>query len=359
MNSQPKNLRTFFGVEAVLIWSKYRDIQRAERSIAIYTNVMEALRQDLKAESSRRGTLVRLRSNEVTEVKEKFGKLEAAKKELLKTRRDKTDKIDNFLSRLETRVKALFAASDSVEKIKEDISNLEKEESKIQKDLLKVSDELADAVFKQNAAVDPIEDLEFALEYLEDEIDSCRFRQKDCREYIFAEITKKCMAGGPLVLDIMALTGIAVSNPDEFSELYLKIHEKAVHLCYTPARRENVEVEPVEARLVSAMGARTFDVKGNVNLSGTGSHHRKVRRGKNRVWRKFDVTFSGSTSVTMHYDQNFYRLETAHDTLKSQAVADFNIGRNQKIELLANSSKKSISELKQWSAQLFEMLISR
>ena len=359
MNGQSKNLRTFFGVEAVLVWSKYRDIQRAERSIAVYSNVMDALRNDLKAENSRRGTLVRLRSNEVTGVKEKLSKVESSKSELLKTKRDKIDKIDTFLARLETRVKSWFAASDSIEKIKEDIGNLGKEEDKIQKEILKISDELADAVFKQNAAVDPIEDLEFALEYLEDEIDNCRFRQKDCREYIFAEITKKCMTGGPLVLDIMALSGIEVESPEVFSELYLKIHEKAVRLCYTPVKRETIEVVPVEQGLVSGMSTRTFDVKGNVNLSGTGSHHRKVRRGKNRVWRKFDVTFSGSTSVTIHYEQNFYRLGTAHDTLKNQAVSDFNEGRNKRIELLDESSNKSISELKKWSAQLFEMLISR
>ena len=352
-----KNLRCFYGVNAVKVWSSYRDFQRAERSIAVYSKVMEGLKEDLKLEQGRRGTLVRLRSNEVTEVKEKLSEVEAEKNLIMKQKREKESGIDTFLGRMEVRLKSLFGVSESIEKINEAISEDLKKSQKLEKEIEDISKELSDAVFKQNAAIDPIEDLEFALEYLENEIDNCRERQRESRDFINGHTTRKCMEGGPLILDLFVHSGLVLEDSLKFSELYLKIHEEALEICSIPQGREALEPNELLTTVHKGFEEEVIDVKGNVKLTGTGTHHRKVRRGKSRVWRQFAVYFDGTTSVHMGFDQNTYNSNYVRDALSNQAVYDFNSGRNFSLEKVDRGKEQKLNTLRQYSSMLFEQLI--
>ena len=67
-----RNLRCFFGADATSVWSLCRDQERAKRSVELYKRVLAQLEEDLEQEKGKRGTLVRVRSNEVTGIKEKL-----------------------------------------------------------------------------------------------------------------------------------------------------------------------------------------------------------------------------------------------------------------------------------------------
>ena len=357
MDPIAKNLRCFYGINAVKVWSSYRDFQRAERSIAIYSKVIETLKSDLNLEQGRRGTLVRLRSNEVTTVKEKLEEVEVQRNKILKSKRQKESEIDTFLGRMETRVKALFGASDSVEKIKEDISKEEKHSKKIESEIKKIGDELSEAVFKQNAAIDPIEDLEFALEYLDNEIHECKERQRESRDYISGHTTKKCMEGGPLILDLFIHSGLELEDQKSFSDLYMKIHEEGLALCSSPLEREIEEPAGIIETVSKGFKNNKIEMKGNVKLTGTGTHHRKVRRGKSRVWREFAVFFKGTTSVRMNFDQQKFNTGSIKEALSTNAVHDFHTSRNKLLKKVDSEKNQKLDLLRQYSSMLFEQLI--
>lgn len=357
MDPVAKNLRCFYGVNAVQVWSSYRDFQRAERSIAIYSSVMKTLKKDLDLEQERSGTLVRLRSNELTGVKEKLGKAEVNRNEILKSKRFKESQIDTFLGRLEIRIKALFGASDSIEKIKEDINAEEAKSQKLEAEIKKIAEELSDAVFKQNAAVDPIEDLEFALAYLENEIAKCRERQRQSRDYIAGHTTKRCMEGGLLILDLFIHSGIKLADQKGFTELYMKIHEEGLAVCSVPQEREIVRPEGIRETVSDGFKNSKIEMKGNVKLSGTGTHHRKVRRGKSRVWRQFAVYFKGTTSVSLKFDQQKFNAASINEALSSNTAHDFHLSRNAGIKKANLEKQEKLQLLRQYSSILFEKLI--
>ena len=357
MDPIAKNLRCFYGINAVKVWSSYRDFQRAERSIAVYSKVMETLKEDLKMENERRGTLVRLRSNEVTEVREKLDLVEADRNKILKDKRKKESEIDTFLGRMEIRLKSLLGVSESVDRIKEDIEADDKKSKKIESEIKKISDELAQAVFKQNAAIDPIEDLEFALDYLETEIDKCKERQRESRDYISGHTAKKCMEGGPLILDLFLHSGLQLEDQRSFAELYLKIHEQGLALCSTLVERESVKPEGIIDTVSSGFRNDKVEMKGNVKLTGTGTHHRKVRRGKSRVWRQFAVYFNGTTNVRMHFDQQRFNTGRIKEALSANAVHDFHVTRNSAVKKTSADNEKKLDLLRQYSSMLFEQLI--
>lgn len=359
MDKASRNLRCFYGVDAALVWSSYRDIQRAERSIAIYSKVMEGLKKDLDTEQHRSGTLVRLRSNEVTEVRAKLDKVTDEKREVLKTKREKESQIDNFLGKLETIIMSLFGASDSVEKIKEDIADSSKKTAEIDKQIEKIAEELSDAIFKQNAAIDPIEDLEFALNYLETEIDSCRERQESCRDFIYGYTTKVCMSGGPLLLDLYQRSGLKVDDLKSFSETYLKIQEISLSICSLPSENEAQEAAPISEVIQNGFSSGQIEVKGNVKLTGTGTHHRKVRRGKSRVWREFAVFFNGIKNVVMKFPQGRFNPQNVREAFTDELVFQFDSGRNLEVEKLAEIKENKLNLLRTYSAQVFEHLISK
>ena len=357
MDLVAKNLRCFYGINAVKVWSSYRDFQRAERSIAVYSKVVESLKKDLNLENERRGTLVRLRSNEVTAVKGKLSEVEAERNKTLKSKRQKESGIDTFLGRMEIRVKALFGSSASIEKIQEAVDEEEKKSKKLESDIKKIGDELSAAVFKQNAAIDPIEDLEFALEYLDGEIDQCRQRQQESRDYISGHTTKKCMEGGPMILDLFIHSGLQVEDQKSFAELYLKIHEEGMAICSSPLERDSEKPLDVIETVSRGFKSNKVEMKGNVKLSGTGSHHRKVKRGKSRVWRQFSVYFNGTANVRMSFDQQKFNTGSVKEALSENAAHDFHVCRNAEVKKLSLGKEQKLNLLRQNSSMLFEQLI--
>lgn len=359
MDKTAKNLRCFYGVNAARVWSAYRDIQRAERSIAVYHKVMETLKKDLKLEQDRRGTLVRLRSNEVTEVRSKLNDIEVERNALLKEKRQNESRIDNFIGQLEVVIKSLFGASEGIDKIKDDISDSERKAKSLDKKLEDAAQELSDAIFKQNAAIDPIEDLEFALDYLDEEIDSCRERQQESRDLIYGATAKKCLEGGPLVLDLCLRSGIAVANEHAFCETFLKIHEISAGVCSIPVERELAEVGSISEQVQEGFKVGKVMVKGNVKLLGTGTHHRKVNRGKKRVWRQFAVYFNGTKSVSMSFNQQQFEPKVISNVLSSDIDYHFNSGRNEALKDVDETKENKLNLIRSYSAQIFSQLIQK
>ena len=359
MDKAAKNLRYFYGVNSVQVWSAYRDIQRAERSVAVYLKVMESLKKDLKLEQERRGTLVRLRSNEVTDVRTKLSEIEVERNETLKEKRQKESRIDSFLGQMEVVIKSLFGASEGIDKIKEDVDANEKKAKKLDEKLEAVAQQLSDAIFKQNAAIDPIEDLEFALDYLDGEVDNCRERQHSCRDFIYGTTTKKCMEGGPLVLDLCFHSGVSVADEQVFTDTYLKIHEISLSICSIPTLKDLDPVGEMSELIQGGFRTGKVKVKGNVKLEGTGTHHRKVRRGKNRVWRQFAVYFNGTKSVKMSFDQKQFESDAIRNTLSGDVNFQFNRGRNSELENVSEIKDNKLNLLRSYSAQIFEQLTQK
>ena len=164
MERYSANLRFFFGHEASTVWSMWRERNRCLRSVELYRLVIEQLEADLKVEQDKRGTLLRVRSNEVTEVKGKLAKVSGEKVDLGKELSENVNQIDTLPERVFVRLKSMFTSSPGVNDIRESVVDQKKKLEQLDKELHKIAEELSKAVFKQNAAQDPIDDLEFAID---------------------------------------------------------------------------------------------------------------------------------------------------------------------------------------------------
>ena len=356
MDKLAANLRNFFGPDATQVWSYWRDHERAQRSIELYENVLVQLREDLELESSKRGTLVRVRSNEVTQIKDE---MQSKSDERIKVNRElkqQEDKIDTFLGRMDVRIRALFTNSPGVGEIEELINEHKKQVDKFDKELDKISNDLSQAVYKQNAAKDPLEDLEFAINHLLEEISSCKLRSENMVNKINQLIVQECLQGGPLHLESMILNGLKPLQLDTFCELYLEIHDKGIDLISQPLAP--VEVPPVnfEKNIEKGYSKRKIPVKANIPMKGAGSHHRKVKRGKSSVWRSFDVNFSGKINTAFKFKQQIWDKSAGQKAMRKLAVESFHKGRNEELKGLEKEYEILKHTLLHQAATLFKLI---
>ena len=356
MDQYAVNLRCFFGPEAAMVWSLSRDRERAFRSIELYEKVRQQLKEDLAVEKGKRGTLVRVRSNEVTEVKERMKGKSDEKIKASKQLEDAEDQIDTFLGRMEVRVKALFTNSPGVGELRESVDNNRKEVKLLDKDIDKIAKELSTAVYRQNAAKDPIDDLEFAIDHLTDEISSCHARADEAAAKINRLIIQECVEGGPLQLESMLLNGLKPGSIEPFCELYLEIHDKGADLIAQPAAPQTVTECKFKKAVNDGFDNNTIQARVNVHMSGNGSHHRKVSRGNKRVWREFKVKFSGSVNTSFSFKQKQWNSEAGITALKNKALEQFHTGRNSRLKELEKEFEIIKHTLLNTAARLFKQL---
>jgi hypothetical protein len=356
VESFAKNLRFFFGPEASWVWSLWRDRERAFRSVELYENVRKQLIEDLSVEKGKRGSLVRVRSNEVTEIKDKMQSKSEERLKANKTLEDSEDLVDTFLGRMEVRVRSIFSDSPGISQLNETIEKSRKEVKVLDRDIDKIATELSQAVYKQNAAKDPIDDLEFAIEHLTDEIASCRSRADEAAVKINQLIVQECAEGGPLQLESMLVNGLKPRSGETFCELYLEIHDHASDLIAQPSAPQPVNECEFTKELSSGFTKNEIQSRVNVNMSGVGSHHRKVSRGKKRVWREFQVKFSGRVNTSFVFHQRHWNSKAGAEALKNKALEKFHSGRNQKLKELEKEFDVTKHSLLHSAERLFEQL---
>ena len=356
MDNYALNLRFFFGPEASMVWSLWRDRERAFRSIELYEKVREQLVEDLSVEKGKRGTLVRVRSNEVTDIK---GKMQLKSEERLKVNKvleDAEDLIDTFLGRMEVRVKSIFTSSPGIGEVTETVDSSEKELKVLDRDIEKIAGELSQAVYKQNAAKDPIDDLEFAIDHLTDEINSCRNRTDEAVVKINQLIVQECAEGGPLQLESMLVNGLKPRSVETFCDLYLELHDQASDLIAQPLAPQLIKECKFKKEVASGFTDKEIQSRVNVSMSGKGSHHRKVSRGKKRVWREFQVKFTGKVNTSFVFHQRQWDSETGSAAIKNKALQQFHTGRNNKLIELEKEFEVTKHTLLNTAARLFEQL---
>ena len=351
MGDFSRNLRCFFGSEAVKVWSYCRDRERALRSVELYSKVKEQLQVDLQVESGKRGTLVRIRSNEVTAVRDKLKEKSAQRLEINSVIRDKEQLVGSFLACIETNIRAIFSNSPKTADIIASIEEDEKKGKKLDKDFTEISNELADAVYKQNAAEDPIEDLQFALSHLDSEIENCLGRLNEITQKINQLIVQECLHGSPLHLDLMLQTGFVPKSVDDFCDIYLDIHDRGSELIAQPlAPQEAIAVDLVES-IKAGLKSRRIPLKANIHMSGSGAHHRK----SGKSWHSFDVSFSGKVNTSFTFHQRSWDCQAGISVLQKKAAHHFHQARNRELQNLEKEYDVLKHSLLNQAGQLFEL----
>ena len=352
-----KNLRLFFGPEATSVWGAYREQERASRSIEVYELVIDDLKEDLAQEQNQRGSLIRNRSNHVTDSREQLEKKEQEHQQFHKEIVEVESELSSFVNRLSIMVKSWFSDSPSVEKRFEDLEEKRRQLNKIDDLVLKARKEYGQAVYRQSAAVDPIQDLEFAISRLETEIYQCQARIALAESQIFEKITTVCCRSLPIHLEFLFMNGLQVKDAMVFTELYLDIHDglknKPVKKVELPIQHEDNFFEVI----AEGFGRKTINVSGNIPLKGIGSHHRKVSDSDNNSrWKVYNVEFNGKVSTSFKLHQQNWLTAAGVKALAGRLENSFKKARETQLEII-QKEKSAVEKTLVQCRELFSQMI--
>ncbi|MCH2207246.1 MAG: hypothetical protein MK132_15430 [Lentisphaerales bacterium] len=355
MDRVAKNLRLFFGYQAGAIWSQLRDVQRAERSIDIYQQIIQELNKDLGDEENKRGRLVLLRSNELTDVKEKLHEKEEKHRQLNRNILQWEAKVENLIEILKTSILAVLGKSKTVEEIKADLKTDSAELCDTNKDIKRLRDSLSNAIFKQTAAMDPIRDLKFAIGHLKQEIRSCQQRKEELEEKLNMKLAEICESSSPVQIQLLFDMGLKVTEPEKFTELFLEIGALGF------GKVESIEVPgerlDIEQAVLDGVYVKPNPFSCNVSINGRGYHHRKVSTNDGHAWKKRDVTFSGRINVAAKLKQQLWGPFTVAESMTNTIEKEYLLGHEKCAEKQSAILYLQKMKLKASSKELLSMLI--
>ena len=357
MSTAAKNLRIFFGPSSVKVWSLWRDNQRAENSVEIYRQVLQGLQKDLDKESQRRGSLVNERSLLVTEARQNLEAKEAERLILKNEISRQKELLSSFVSRLQIHLKALFLQKSGVETLREKLREDEEGFRKIQQEKEKLKDDLAETIFRQKAAIDPIEDLRFAIDYLNEEIQKCRQRTEENFAIICDYAIRRCLYGSALQLQLMFANGLKVKDSQEMSELYFAISNLAHKNSERYRQNESYRRINFREEVKGALYSGNSKYSARLDMRGRGTHHRKVKKGDNHVWCTYDVSLLGSISKDFSVERQKLNSDVIAGSLSTQAVADFLGSRGEQLSLREELTRKRQGDLLQLAGRVWEQLV--
>lgn len=355
MDRIAKNLRIFFGYRAGEVWSQMRDIQRAERSIDIYQQIIEELKHDLLDEENKRGRLVLLRSNELTDVIEQLKETEQKHRKLNRSILTSEAKVENLIEVVKTSLLSFFGKSQSVELIKENLKKDSAELEKVDEEILALRDSFSDAIFKQTAAMDPIRDLKFAIGHLIKEIRSCQQRKDEIEEALVLNLAKICQASSPVEIQLLFDMGLKIHEPEKFTELFLEIGS---------LKNEALEeIEPSKERLnvidstVNGFYTKSNSFSCNVAIYGKGYHHRRVKANDGHTWKKRDVTFDGRINIGAKLRQQLWEPHSTAEAMTKTIEKEYLLGRGKVAGKYDDIMYLQKMQLKSSTKELLSMLI--
>ena len=353
MKINEKNLRLFFGTGAVQIWSLWRDRQRALKSAELYNCVIEELQQDLAKESENRGSLVNQRSLVVTEVREKLLTKETERSGVRSQLLETESYLDGFMKRLEVRFKALFFNQPGIDELEEKQRQYAVDLERLQVHKEKLKKELGEVIYRQKAAIDPIEDLEFAIAHLQQKVIDCRKRAASVNEQISDKLAERCRSGSPFQLQLLLQSGLELDDEEQFCGLYFKIHDLSRSLIGTFAASQPMTRLDFSKTLDSALQDVVLRCDSRVSMNGRGSHHRKVKSGKSSSWRRFDITFSGSVSCDFSFPQKRFKAAKAAKAIYNRAACSFLEARESALLKFDKARQKEYENLRESASQLW------
>ncbi|MCM8537328.1 MAG: hypothetical protein NE334_15415 [Lentisphaeraceae bacterium] len=343
MDRVSKNLRIFFGPQATLVWSFLRDIQRAERSIEIYQKMIKSLETDLTEEEGKRGELVRLRSNELTDAKEALEEKEGIHKKYFAEVLEYESQVKDIWCCLATTVRSFFGKSKSVDEIKDLLANKRTDLENVDDKIKNLREDFSQAIYQQAAAIDPIRDIRFAIEHLEKEIANCRERISKIYEQIDQKLRFICEALSPVNFQLLLDMGLSLKDPVKFLDDAQNLSIEQAETC------ENKEEQSFDLSVSVLRGMRdeVTSVSKNVKLEGAGHHHRKVRSGDSKSWKKRDVSFAGTIEVFSSVKHRVWSSTTCSAELQSSAEHFFTKGYKQAMstELPIPTSERNSSRV--------------
>ncbi|NQZ56609.1 MAG: hypothetical protein HRT88_03960 [Lentisphaeraceae bacterium] len=358
MDRTSHNLRIFFGPAAVQVWSLWRDRHRALNSIEVYQQVLVGLQEDLRVEDKRRGSLVNKRSLQVTEVRDQLKYKECERLDVKKEINVQDLKLQSFTSRAQVHFKALFLQQPSVGHYRgQRADNIQKLNS-LQQEKEKLKDELGSVIYRQKAAIDPIEDLHFAIDYLHQEVEKCRQRADEISDSIEQRIIKRCLYGSAMQLELMLQNGLELTNIETFCELYFEI-SNLVHNKSGRFRKNAKYQRPSFINdLKKSLYKERCEYSARLDMTGRGLHHRKVKSGDNSRWRTFDGTIQGSIAKAFSYERQRIKSDTLAYVLCDQVVSSFLEARDSHLRNQENTSEKQFGKLHELAGCLWIELIS-
>ncbi|MCM8529981.1 MAG: hypothetical protein NE330_02375 [Lentisphaeraceae bacterium] len=326
MDRAAKNLRIFFGPQATLVWSFLRDIQRAERSIEIYQKMILSLETDLSEEEGKRGELVRLRSNELTDAKEALEAKEEVHKKYFAEVLEYDSQVKDIWCCLVTTLHSVFGKSKSVDEIKDLLSRKRTELEKVDETIKELRESFSLAIYQQAAAIDPIRDIRFAIDHLDKEIASCRERIGSIYGQIDQKLRFICEALSPVNFQLLLDMGLSLSDPVKFLDDAQNLTSEQQEDVPEVAEEESFDL-PVS--VLRGMCDEVASISKNIRLTGKGYHHRKVRSGESDSWKKRDVSFGGTKEIFSSVKHRVWTSSTSSAELQRSAEHFFEKGYQQ------------------------------
>ena len=357
MSGTPRNFRLFFGRDTLHAWQAYSQYHICLTDIDYYQKVQEKLSKELVSERKIRAELL-----------EKFSRMEKQKKALLSDQSNQSEELqkdidhlneqlNSFMTRLQIQLKSMIQQSS-------DLDDFENQRRARLSSLKHFGDSVHDLqselelIHQQQSSVqDPIKDLDFAIDYLAQQIEQSQHEVQNYKARFKELIIKNCLSCSPLQISHWMKQGIYMLAPEVTCQLIFKIKDLASQLRTAPHQADqSQEAWGFLKTLKDGLLNHEIKIKKRLQMNGEGFHHRKVTSGKSSKWKDFDINFSDEYTAKLLFNQQYWESNAGARALLNQAESKFLSHRKSELTKIAAERKIQFQELNQLCDQLISQI---
>jgi len=363
-------MNTFFGPTADDVLARYRRAKYASHTVDTLAVRLKELCKGRDALRAQHGSEI---GHQQTRVAETAGELEEAEQQLERIGRSYgrlKRTLDSFWGRMGIRLRRIFSKdAPSVKKTRQRLAGLERGQKKTREKV-----EYATRVWtKQKRALErltaPIEDLEFAIDYLEREKETAKRETAEQDAAINEAIHQTVRAMTPSVFRRKLPQFIGQLDSSDLMKTVFRLRtvlaesQALSHFCDTEAEEADVDTTLNTIAMAVTNGVSTGRGRGsgNVKLSGQGATRVKKSRTRTETrtdssgrptmrtrtetyWDHVQVKFSGTIDAGFGVEFNEWTKGTTVEALRTEADRWFRLGTKRLEESRLRETMEKLRE---------------
>ncbi len=292
-------LQLFFRGEASKVRLLYHKLYHLRRSVRFLRKNIAELEETLSQKQEDSGTELMRRKTVFAKLKRTIDKLESEQRDLRHKLRMLSQQIDSPLDMIGATLKSVINpdTARSPDEIRSEIERLKQKSRELDGKLNKRRKQAEQLREDLQDIQRPIGSDQFAIESLERNLQQARQEITDTNRAIDTQIHATV-----LTMPMCFLAPLFRESPEHLKKA-LQLKEVLIKISQLQQLPERTppEYAPSARGVFEAVKAGTSMescfVAGDVELSGIGTKHRKVRSGNSTRWKKVDIGFSGSVPV--------------------------------------------------------------
>ena len=370
-------IAAIFDVDANVVLSRYRWMRQVEETLNSLDTELAKLRADRTALTEEHAKKISERQLTVVEVEERLANLRSRLAEIERKREAEAYRIGGFLRRLGIRIKGVFFKG--VVGIQDARRTLEE----IGHEVDQTEDEIGDTLRTLNThkrslerLTDPLDDLDYAIEYLEEKRDSAYQYGRSLHSEIDNLIRATAKSTFPAVLQKQLQKVPQNCDADGLGKRVLELKEVATQadllrpIAQVEETSSDVDstVRELEGKVLGGIYAHSSRGSGEIRVSGHGTTHVQKTRSVSSTdsegrtswstetyWDKVRVEFSGRVRGSFDMECSRWRSSVTVEALRAETGEWVRVGKNRirtgwlgsLIDELGKMESKLISEIRE------------